>query len=349
VVTSGAEHTPLPERSFNLVWFHTAMTIFLTGGTGYIGTPLARSLRERGHDVRALVRAPSRGEALVELGCELVEGDLSDRARLREQIRGCEGVIHNAGIYKVGIRAKERPTMFEVNVTGAENVLDAAAEAGAQRITYVSTANAFGNTHGVVVDETYERPAAEPFVSYYDETKYLAHEAALERLGAGVPIVIAMPTVTIGPGDHSSVGMLMRQVATGRMPARALDDLGITVVYLDDTAAGIASVHEIGRLGESYVIGGHPTRLAEVIDLAARAAGRKPPRLSMPTWMLRVGAPLGPLIGRVIGQPPNLREMISASAGVTYWASDAKARRELGYAPRDLETAVRLTVEAELG
>jgi nucleoside-diphosphate-sugar epimerase len=69
----------------------------------------------------------------------------------------------------------------------------------------------------------------------------------------------------------------------------------------------------------------------------------------MPTWMLRIGAPLGPVIARVIDQPPNLGEMIRASAGVTYWASDAKARRELGYSPRDLETAIRLTVEAELG
>ncbi|MGZ4130095.1 MAG: NAD-dependent epimerase/dehydratase family protein [Actinomycetota bacterium] len=324
------------------------MRSFLTGGTGYIGTTLARTLREHDHEVKALVRTPSKGAALEALGCELVEGDLSDRTRLREQIRGHEGVIHNAGIYKVGIPAKDRPEMFAANVTGTENVLDAATEAGAERITYVSTANAFGNTHSVVVDETYERPAGEPFVSYYDETKYLGHEAALERIGAGIPIVIAMPTVTIGPGDHSSVGTLMRQAATGRLPARFLDDLGVTIVYLDDAAAGIAAVHERGRLGETYVIGGHPTRLAEVIALAARSGGKRPPRLSMPTWMLRMGAPLGPVIGKVINQPPNLREMISAAHGVTYWASDAKARRELDHSPRDLETAVRLAVEAEL-
>jgi dihydroflavonol-4-reductase len=322
--------------------------IFLTGGTGYIGTALARVLRERGHDVRALVRTPARAAALEALGCDLVAGDLSDRTWLREQILGSEGVIHSAGIYKVGIAAKDRPDMFAANVTGTENVLDAAAEGGAERIVYVSTVNAFGNTHGEVVDETYERPAGEPFVSYYDETKYLAHRAALERIGAGVPIAIAMPSVTIGPGDHSSVGTLIRQAATGRLPARFLGELGITVAYLDDVADGIASVHERGSLGESYVIGGAPTRLADVIDLAARIGGKRTPRLSVPTWMLRLGIPFGPVIGRLMGQPPNLGEMIGASAGVTYWASDAKARRELGYAPRDLETAVRLTVEAEL-
>jgi dihydroflavonol-4-reductase len=183
-------------------------------------------------------------------------------------------------------------------------------------------------------------------VSYYDETKYLAHRAALDRIGTGMPIVIAIPTVVIGPGDHSNVGRLIRQAATGTLPARFLGDAGITVVYLDDAAAGIASVHERGTLGESYVIGGQTTRLADVIDIAARLGGQRPPRLSMPTWLLRLGVPIGPVIGKLMGQPPNLGEMITASAGVTYWASDAKARRELGYAPRDLETAVRLTVEA---
>jgi dihydroflavonol-4-reductase len=322
--------------------------IFLTGGTGYIGTALARVLRDDGHDVRALVRTPAKGARLDALGCELVEGDVSDRALLRDQIDGCDGVVHNAGIYKVGIPGKERPQMFAANVLGTRNVLDAAAEAGAQRITYVSTANVFGNTHRKIVDETYERPAGEPFVSCYDQTKYLAHRAALDHIADGVPIVIAIPTVVVGPGDHSSVGALIARAATGRLAARFLDDTGITVVYLDDAAGGIASVHERGALGESYVIGGQPTSLGDVIDIAARVGGRTPPRLSIPTRMLRLAVPFGPVIGRVMHQPPNLGEMITASDGVTYWASDAKARRDLGYAPRDLETAVRLTVGAEL-
>jgi hypothetical protein len=84
-----------------------------------------------------------------------------------------------------------------------------------------------------------------------------------------------------------------------------------------------------------------------VIDLAARAAGRRSPRLSMGPGMMRLGVPFGSVLGRLFDQGPNLRETIRTGS-VSYWASDAKARRELGYAPRDLETAVRLTVEAEL-
>lgn len=161
------------------------MRIYLTGGTGFIGTALARTLRERGHEVRALVRTPSRGVALEALGSELAEGDVSDGARLREQMKGCDGVVHNAGVFKIGIPESEHQAMFDANVVGTRNVLDAAVSAGAERITCVSTANVFGDTRGQVVDETYERPADVGFVSYYDETKYQAHEAALERIGSG--------------------------------------------------------------------------------------------------------------------------------------------------------------------
>ena len=62
--------------------------------------------------------------------------------------------------------------------------------------------------------------------------------------------------------------------------------------------------------------------------------------------MIKLAAPAGPLVGKIMGFPPNFRELISASDGVTYWAKDDKARRELGYSPRDLETGLRQTLDA---
>ncbi len=149
-------------------------------------------------------------------------------------------------------------------------------------------------------------------------------------------------------GDGSNIGTLIRQAATGRLPVVFLPDFAITVAYVDDVADGIVAVHERGTLGESYVLGGQPTRLGEVVALAARAAGRRPPRLSMGPSIMKLGVPFGRVLGKVFDQGPNLRETIKTGR-VSYWASDAKARRELGYAPRDLEAAVRLTVEGELG
>ena len=116
----------------------------------------------------------------------------------------------------------------------------------------------------------------------------------------------------------------------------ALADVGVNAVHVDDVADGLLLVHANGRAGESYVLGGEITRLSDMIDRVSP----KPVRVTIPTPLLEAAIPFGPLIGKLMGTGPNLRELISASAGVTYWATDAKARRELGYEPRDLDAAL---------
>jgi dihydroflavonol-4-reductase len=315
---------------------------FVTGGTGFLGRRLVDRLRARGDEVVALVRSPERAR---DLDAELVAGDLSDRARLAEAMRASDSVFHLAAIYKVGIPASARAAMHEVNVRGTENVLDAARDAGAGRIVYVSTVNAFGNTKGAVVDETYERPPGS-YVSTYDETKHLAHQAARRRIAEGYPIVVVQPGVVYGPGDRSEIGGQMRLAASGRLRFVSFPGLGFNAVYVDDVAEGILLAHDRGRIGEAYVLGGELSTMRELVARTARAAGRRPPRLTMPTALMRTLVPIGPLVGRLTGTAPNLRELISASHGVTYWASDEKARRELGYAPRSLDEGLRETVAA---
>ena len=116
--------------------------------------------------------------------------------------------------------------------------------------------------------------------------------------------------------------------------------------HVEDIAAGIVLALDKGRVGESYVLSAEQSTIGELIDKVASIAGRKPPRFTMPGFVLKASAPLGPLVGPMLGFPPNLRELIASSDGVTYWASDAKARRELGFAPRDLETGLRDTLAA---
>ena len=147
------------------------MRAFVTGGTGFVGKRLVALLRARGDDVVALVRSPADAAGL---DAEAVEGDLSSRQRLADAMGRADAVFHLAAVYKIGIPARERAAMYEANVRGTENVLDAARDAGVRRTVYVSTVNAFGNTRGVVVDETYERPDG-AYVSEYDRTKWLAH------------------------------------------------------------------------------------------------------------------------------------------------------------------------------
>jgi len=326
-------------------WQTPPVRTFLTGGTGFIGGRLAARLRDRGDEVAALVRSPGKAGPLRDLGCELVRGDLGDPDAIRSGVRGCRAAFHVAADYRVGIPRSKRPAMFEANVRGTERVIDSAAEAGVERIVYVSTIGAFGNTRGRVVDETYRHPGT-GHLTYYEETKELAHLAAEERVGRGVPVILVMPGGVYGPGDSSDLGKLIDRVRTGRLPGRMYPEAGFNWVHVDDVVDGILLAHDQGRIGERYVLGGELGSIGDMIDAVAEASGRRAPRWRWPSPLVKAGIPFGRLIGPMLGLGPNLRELISAADGVTYWASHEKAVRELGYSPRDLRAGVKETVEA---
>jgi nucleoside-diphosphate-sugar epimerase len=119
-----------------------------------------------------------------------------------------------------------------------------------------------------------------------------------------------------------------------------LTNSGTAWVHVDDLSAGIVAALDEGLIGQSYVLAGECGRLRDAIAIAARAGGRKPPRLTMPTGLLRLMAPINDRLGDLVGLPANMREVISAGDGVTYWASHDKATRELGFKPRSLEQGI---------
>jgi nucleoside-diphosphate-sugar epimerase len=321
------------------------MKAFVTGGTGFIGSRVVRKLRERGDDVVALVRSPAKAEELNRLGCQLIEGDLGAVDEIRRGIQGSDSVFHAAAVYKVGIPKSQRQAMYDSNVKGTENVADSAIDAGVKRIVYVSTVGVFGNTRGEVVDETYRRPG-DDFLSCYDETKFQSHEIVLDRIAKGAPIVIVQPGGVYGPGDHSELGNMIDQTRSGKLRMLMFPDLGFNLVYVDDVADGILLAHDNAKIGESYVLGGEITRMRDLIERVAAQSGRKAPKRELPPAVMKLSIPIGPIVGKMMGFPPNLAEVIRTSDGVTFWASDEKARRELGYSPRDLDTGLRETLAA---
>jgi nucleoside-diphosphate-sugar epimerase len=321
------------------------MKVFITGATGFIGSEVARRLRARGDEVRALVRNPASAAELEKIGCQLVVGDLGDRDAIRSGMTGCDAVIHGAAIYEVGIPKSRRPAMYEANVQGTENVLGVALDLKVTKAVYVSTVNAFGNTAGRVVDESHLHD--ERYVSYYDETKHKAHKVARDFIAKGLPLVIVQPGGVYGPGDTSPQGRIFNQFLDGKLPAMMFPNTGFNMVHRDDVAAGILLCLDKGKAGEAYVLGGEITTIGELINTLARVAGRKPPRLTLPAIVIKAVAPLGPVLGPAMGQGPNLGEIIKAADNVTYWAKDDKARSELGYSPRPLEQGLRETLEAD--
>ncbi len=321
------------------------MRVFVTGGTGFIGGEVVRQLRARGDEVVCLVRNPEKAEKVAELGCEQVAGDLGDERAIRG-MEGCDAVIHVAAMYEVGIPASQREAMREANVGGTERVLGAALAAKIPKVVYVSTVGIFGNTHGKVVDETYVHPGKE-FTSCYEQTKLEAHQAAERLIAEGLPCVIVQPGGVYGPGDTSSIASLLDQFFAGRMPLIPFPEAGFCLSHVEDIAAGILLGLDRGRPGESYVISGPVTTVREAVDTVAAISGRKSPKHAIPVPLMKAMIPIGPLVGKMMGQPPNLRELISSTDGVTFWASHEKATRELGYQPRGLEQGLREMLTAE--
>ena len=314
------------------------MRVLVTGAGGFVGGAIVRRLLARGDAVTAVVRHRAGATELAAAGCALLEMDLAaaDQAGLANIMGGIDAVFHAAGSYRIGISGRQRAAMYEANVTTTRLVLDATETAGVPDVVYTSTGNVLGDTRGHTRDETYRRPQPPRFLSWYDETKYVAHQLVEERIAAGAPIRIAMPGLVYGPGDRSQAGAQIMQAMRGTLPAIAAADLGGNFVHVDDVASGHLLILDRGQRGRAYLLGGELARMGDVLARAAALGGHPLPRLRLPSSLLQAIVPLGQMAATLSARIPNYGELLRAAVGVTYWFTDARARSELGYTPRDL-------------
>lgn len=318
---------------------------FVTGATGFVGGRLARRLRAAGHDVVTVARDPARAGDLVALGVQVHAGDITRRDSLREPMRGADGVFHVAGWYKVGVR--DVTPGWAINVDGTRNVLDTMQELGVPKGVYTSTLAVFGDTRGVMVDETYRSNG--PWLSEYDRTKWAAHvEVAAPMMQAGLPLVVVLPGLIYGPGDTSITGRTLREYLEGRLAATPRGT-AYCWAHVDDIALAHVLAMEQGRKGEEYIIAGPRYSLIEAFEIAARITGVPAPRLHPSPGPLRALAEVMGVVGRFAALPETYtREGLRVVAGTTYLGDNAKAKRELGYAPRPLDVGLRETLLDEM-
>jgi dihydroflavonol-4-reductase len=325
------------------------MKVFLTGGTGFIGRSLTRTLIQRGWEVIALVRKPDGAEArtIQAMGAHLVRGDVTDRASMREAMTGTDAVIHNAGWYEFGITQQAQDAMRAINVQGTENTLGLAVELGIPKIVYVSTMLVFGATGDVIADETFQRRV--PPMSCYEETKTEAHALAVGLQQQGAPIVIACPAGVIGPGDHSGCGHLARMYVRGVLPPVLWAANGRRAhVYVDDVAEGIVRCVEHGRVGESYLLSNGIMRHRDMFEFWKQTPGGfKTTLFWMPDSMAMLFNRVAEPIERLLGLPILFCHEFARAALVSWQFTAAKSGRELGMRYRSLEQAWRDTLEGE--
>ena len=292
------------------------MKVFLTGATGFIGGHVARALRDRGDDVRVLVRSSAKAEPLVALGCEPVIGDLSDTAAIASGARGLRRGDPRRRRLRGGIPASEHRAMYESNVLGTENVLRAALEAqdAEGRLRLHDRRLRQHPRRGRRRDL---RASRKDFTSYYEQTKYEAHRVAQRMIAEeGLPcVIVAARQASTAPTTTRRSARRSSDFVAGKLPLLPFPDLGMNMVHVEDVADGILLALDKGVPGEAYNLGGrnHDHARADRHRRRGPAASRR--RGAMPTGLLKVLTPAGPVVGKVMGQPPNLRELISSADG----------------------------------
>ena len=310
------------------------MKCFVTGASGFIGANLVHELQARGHSIKALLRPGSDLRGLKGAEFEAVTGSVSDTARLKSALRGCDWCFHAAGSYHLWL-ADYRP-MYETNVTGTRCVLEAAAHSGCSRIVYTSTVGCIGlpkgnNGASKPTDETAPMVEAE-LTNHYKRSKWQAEQLAMSLAAQGLPIVIVNPTAPIGPRDvkPTPTGKVILDFLNRKMPAYI--DTGLNFLHVRDVAAGHVLAAERGRIGERYILGhaaGNWT-LHESFKVLERLTGIAAPRIQMPFLLALATAHIDETISRVSGKPPRAPLAGVRMAEHKMFFNPAKAIRELG-------------------
>jgi nucleoside-diphosphate-sugar epimerase len=317
---------------------------FLTGATGFLGGVLARQLVERGHVVRAIVRTPAKADALRALGVQLVAGDVTDEASLRDPMRGADGVFHVAGWYKIGLR--DSSPARAVNVDGTRNVLQLMRDLRIGKGVYTSTLAVNSDTRGRLVDETYRFDGRH--LSVYDRTKAEAHRIADGFIREGLPLVIVQPGLIYGPGDTSGVRTMFLQFLQRKLPA-VPRQTALAWAHVEDVARGHVLAMERGVPGRTYFLAGPVHTLEGALDLAAEITGVAAPTLKLPPRVLRVASILVRPFERLAPLPSaSTSEGLRIIAGVTYIGTSARAERELAWRPRPLRDGLTETLRHEM-
>ncbi len=307
-----------------------AERIMVTGAAGFVGAAVARALTAAGYQVRALVRASSPRANLAGFPGEIVNGDLRDGAALATAMAGCWGVCHVAADYRLW--ARDPDEIVRNNVEGTRAVMNAARDAGVERIVYTSSVATLGLDR-LPADETAPL-TPENAIGAYKRSKVLAERLVEDMAADGLPVVIVNPSTPIGPGDvrPTPTGRIIVEAASGRMPAFV--DTGLNLVHVDDVARGHVLALQKGRIGERYVLGGQDVSLRDFLAEIARPPGRRAPTIGLPRGPLFPLAWLAEGVARVTGREPFLTADALRMAGHRMFFSSAKAERELGYAAR---------------
>ena len=318
------------------------MTTLVTGATGFLGSHVARRLVASGECVRVLARRGSSTALLDGLDVEFREGDLRDVPSLVSAMENVHRVFHVAADYRLW--ARDSREIYDSNVGGTRNLLEAARRANVERFVYTSTVGTIAvPRHGSLPNEDTQSELSE-MIGHYKRSKFLAEKEAMEAARQGMPVVIVNPTTPVGPGDAkpTPTGRIIVDFLNGRMPAYV--DTGLNVAAVEDVAAGHLLAAEKGIVGGRYILGGRNMTLKEILASLARISGQHPPRIRLPHFVALASAYVDSWISRMMDHEPRIPLDGVRMARHAMFVDCSKAQRELGYAPGPVDAALARAV-----
>jgi dihydroflavonol-4-reductase len=315
-------------------------TVFVTGGTGFLGGAIIERLVAQGRPVKALTRSEDGAGKLRALGAAAVRGDVLDHRALRDAMRRCRVVYHAAGVNAFCLR--DPSPLFEVNVRGSSNAVQAAADAGVRRLVYTSSAATLGEARGSHGRES--SPHRGWFLSHYERSKFEAERAVLAAAHArGLEVVVVNPASVQGPGRATGTARLLLDYLNGKL--KYVVDATISLVDIADCIEGHLLAESRGEPGERYVLSGATLTVRDGMQLLERLTGVDESVRSLPPGLAFAAAAAVETGARLRRRNPRVcRELVrTALYGHAYDGS--RATRELGLRYTPVEETMRRTIE----
>ena len=320
------------------------MKCFVTGATGFLGSHVARQLLARGAELRLLVRPSSRTDNIDDLAAERVVGDLRDPESLKKGMAGCEFVFHVAADYRLWARHGQE--LYDSNVEGTRNILQAARETDVRRVIYTSSVATMGfGNNGRLTDEGTPVTISN-MIGDYKRSKFMAERLVIEAGQAGQNIVMVNPTTPIGERDikPTPTGRIVVDFLRRKFPAYV--DTGLNLVDVVDCAEGHLLAMEKAVPGERYILGGENLTLKQILDKLATITGLPSPKVKLPYAMAFASGVVDTLVtGKMLKREPRVTLDAVRMGRKKMFVSSAKAERELGWTSRPVDEALHRAVE----
>src|SRR5881394_1979687 len=317
------------------------MTTLVTGASGFLGSHVTRQLVARGETVRVLLRASSNNRAIADLPLEYFTGDLRDAASLARALAGITRVFHVAADYRLW--AKRSQDIYDSNVGGTKNLLEAAKRAGVEQFIYTSTVATIAVDRSEQPNESTDAKLAE-MIGHYKRSKWLAEKEVLDAARNGFPAIVAMPTTPVGPWDWkpTPTGKIILDFLNGKMPGYV--KTGLNFVGVEECAAGHLLIVEKGKVGERYLLGGENLTLKQMLDTLAKITGLRAPILKIPHGLALGVAYANTAFSRLVGREPGIPVEGVKIAQHMMFVNATRAQKELGFKPGSVAAALERAV-----